>query len=531
MEPERHPAAGTTAPERVVLRPHYRRQGREVRSLLSDRPVLWLRREEVELFDALADRPAVGDLLARFPGAEPSLSAWHRARVVERLRRAPATAGRPLVVVEPHMHDAAFSVGGRLLQLAGRRRVVVLSVCGRSSLDRQGALRGSPLDAEAVTALRLAESGVVCELLGAEHRALDLPDAPLRLRPAEEWTRESLPRLRDALAAFLAFPPLPGEVRRLARRLAAAILPLDPAELWIPMGVGGHVDHRVTRDACLAFLGDHWDRLGRRPVLLYEDHPFADHFPHQPSEIRRALASRGTPLVTDEADVGDVLADKLRLVSIYASQLGGGAAAAAFPRRRAARTTAAGPPTERAYRLGGRPRLPAASKLAPDAWDLADLRRRLDPWLMRRHRVRRLAVLCGGPVGRWPVAARLLLAAFPSARIHCYVGADAWWELAGVEHPRLQTVRVPRRGWGGVLVREAARLASPTIVVRFTPWGTTERWRHQVLKHRPPLAWRALQGMLSLALPLRPRLACRHLGDLCGLLAEQLGIDPTAGAE
>ncbi len=520
-------------PEAVVKRrPHYRRDGAEVRFLLSHHPALRLAAAEIALFDAIDGRATVAALSARHPRAAAALERWHAAEVVEILSPLPPLPPlRPLVVVEPHMDDAALSAGGRLLRRRGRQPIVLLAATRASNVSCYWMLGRDFFAPGPVTALRIAESELAAEMAGASFRSLDRADAPLRFQPAERWRPASFPGLHDALAPFLAFPPQPGEVRRLAADLARAVLPLDPAELWIPLGAGGHVDHRLTRDACLLLLAEHWERLAAVPVLLYEDHPYSGYFPGQAERIVRAFAARGVALAAECEDVTDLFDAKLRLVSVYGSQFKARAMEPALRRRAEAAGGAPGRLAERAFRLGGRPVPVPESELGPDAGELARLRQALGRCLARRRDTAAVAVVCGAAVGRWAECARVLLAAFPRAEIRVLIGEEHRWETDALRHPRLRVRGVRRGGWPAALAAELPRAATPTIVVRFAPWPLADRWREQILKTPLPPRARLLHRLLAALLPLRRRIVCRHLGDACSLLAEELGIDAGAAVD
>ncbi|HWS71144.1 MAG TPA: PIG-L family deacetylase, partial [Thermoanaerobaculia bacterium] len=457
----------------VQRRPHFRREGAEVRFLISRRATLTLADDdEIALFDAVGAPTAVTLLPAH---ALVALAAWHDAEVIDVIPPR-AAAGRPLVAIEPHMDDVVLSAGGRLLLHRGKRPVVLLSVTRDSNVSGYWSLEREFFDEAAVTALRIAESDRVVDLAGGgEHRSLGIPDAPLRFRPAHEWTADSFHRLHDALAPYLGFPPLESEVRDIARRLAEEVLPLDPAELWIPLGLGGHIDHRTTRAACLRMIAEHWGRFARIPILLYEDHPYATYFPSQLRRVVAAFEARGTKLVPEPIDITSVFEEKVRLVGVYASQF---KARAMEPnlRRRAAETGDDGRLVERAHRLETRPLAPAESELAPDAPELARMRRRMAPWLARRESIRDLTIVAGAALGRYEDAMRLLLEMFPNARIHLLVAETFRWETESWSNPRLD-VRSLRS-----LPREALRIGAPAILIRFAPWPLEDRWREQILK-------------------------------------------------
>jgi LmbE family N-acetylglucosaminyl deacetylase len=62
--------------------------------------------------------------------------------------------------------------------------------------------------------------------------------------------------------------------------LRREIMRLEPQQVYFPLGVGGHVDHRLCRDAALALLQDSEDWIMPAPDMapllsFYEDFPYA----------------------------------------------------------------------------------------------------------------------------------------------------------------------------------------------------------------------------------------------------------------
>lgn len=483
-----------------------------MRFLISRRPTLTLADDaEAALFDATAD-PLPVDSVS--PRAAAALAAWHAAEVIDVIPP-PAPPLRPLVAIEPHMDDVVLSAGGRLLLQRGKRPVVLLSVTRESNVSGYWSLQREFFDEAAVTALRIAESNRVVELAGGgQHRSLGIRDAPLRFRPAADWTAGSFLRMHDALAPFLGYPPVAAEVRDIADRLAEEVLPLDPAELWIPLGLGGHIDHRTTRDACLLMIAGHWGRFARIPVLLYEDHPYSVYFPRQLQQIVAAFRARGMRMTPQPIDITDVFDDKVRLVGVYASQFKGRAMEPNL-RRRAAGMSDGGQLMERAHRLESRPILPPEAELAPDAPELAKIAKRIAPWIAKRESIRDVTVIAGAALGRYEDAMRIVLDAFPHARIHLVVARAHRWETEAWSNPRVEVASLRS------LPREAVRIGAPVIVVRFAPWKIEDRWREQILKTPLPFASRVKHALLAALLALRPRVFARHLGDVAGLLSGQ----------
>ena len=152
-------------------------------------------------------------------------------------------AGDRVVVVSPHLDDAVLSAWR---VLAGRRGVEVLTCF--AGYPPQDAAMGSwevatgGLQGRAAVAARRHEDRAALALSDSGVTHLDLPDAQYR---------------RDDT----------GVVDNLAELLGPRLRGRE--EVWLPAGIGGHVDHCATRDAVLAAS----DASSRR--MLYADLPYA----------------------------------------------------------------------------------------------------------------------------------------------------------------------------------------------------------------------------------------------------------------
>ena len=154
--------------------------------------------------------------------------------------------------------------------------------------------------------------------------------------PIEELKRQQLIRLIRGLdlrydqemAQLLAMPrpddraPIDLLVREISR--------LEPQKVYLPLGVGDHVDHQLVRDVGVALL-----ELGRRWVMpgpeyagivtYYEDFPYAwwNDFRRIEDLPKGALA--GMPadvaITPDYADISDMLDRKIMGIRLYESQL------------------------------------------------------------------------------------------------------------------------------------------------------------------------------------------------------------------
>lgn len=206
--------------------------------------------------------------------------------------------------LSPHLDDAVLSCGGRIAAQAraGERvRMVtvfagdppgLLSPFARELHERWGLGNDSP-------AGRRAEDRAALALLGATPLHWELPDCIYRTAPDGAFLYPDL--------AALWGPQHPADeplAEALARRIAA--LP-ETNVLWVPLGAGGHVDHRLVRQAAEA---------SGRPLRYYEEYPYAE----IPQAVETALGEGPwEPLLTflDE----EALAAKVAAVACYRSQI------------------------------------------------------------------------------------------------------------------------------------------------------------------------------------------------------------------
>jgi LmbE family N-acetylglucosaminyl deacetylase len=256
-------------------------------------------------------------LLAQCDGATPARSLCPDGKLLDHLYRrgmllalprplgAPAAPpgeapSRPTIVFSPHPDDAALSPGGFLC--SGRfGPIQIVTFFSRSVHSLLG-----PGEA-AATRVREMEERCYAEALGAAVTLLDLPEALLRgKRTAFElifWEDgEAEEQMRSEIGAALDELPLD----------------LETADLFIPLGVGNHIDHVLVRDAVLRLLPARRKRLDG--VWFYEELPYAAVFPDR-SRVLGALSALGTDFKPRLVDVTRSIGEKLELLRIYQSQL------------------------------------------------------------------------------------------------------------------------------------------------------------------------------------------------------------------
>jgi LmbE family N-acetylglucosaminyl deacetylase len=143
---------------------------------------------------------------------------------------------------------------------------------------------------------------------------LDLPDAVFRGYEGDEQLLGA-PRADD-VAPF--------------DRIRDEIVRLEPQNVYLPLGVGGHVDHRLCREVGIRLLREshRWVMPGPEyagTVVFYEDFPYAwwSGFASLADLAPDALADlpRDVQVTPSFADIADQLERKVTGISIYESQL------------------------------------------------------------------------------------------------------------------------------------------------------------------------------------------------------------------
>lgn len=169
------------------------------------------------------------------------------------------------VYLSPHLDDAIYSCGGLIArQIHEGHSITVLTVFAGDPppgplTPFAGELHERWQGGEAAMNLRRQEDLEACARLGAAALHMGLPEAIYRKGADGEWlypTEEAI------------FGQLDQADEALIGQLAEAIDEVSPAgaQVYAPVGFGGHVDHRLTRNAA--------ERL-ERPLWLYHDFPYA----------------------------------------------------------------------------------------------------------------------------------------------------------------------------------------------------------------------------------------------------------------
>jgi LmbE family N-acetylglucosaminyl deacetylase len=182
------------------------------------------------------------------------------------------------IYVSPHMDDAAYSCGGRILQSRPRgARVLVLTVFGSG----RAAAEQEPQTQFTDYAARSAEELSVMQRLDADFIWLNYPELLFRKHSLWDVLRFFIPTLRLSGPAHDAL--FEATLQVLAQRLAPG------GVAYFPLSVGFHPDHRLLFD-----VGRALQALGRFRIVFYEDVPYSLAPPL--TALRLKLLGVATPL-------------------------------------------------------------------------------------------------------------------------------------------------------------------------------------------------------------------------------------------
>jgi LmbE family N-acetylglucosaminyl deacetylase len=178
------------------------------------------------------------------------------------------------IYLSPHLDDVALSCGGRIYveRQAGLSVLVVTLMAGFppsealetpfvAGLHARWGLGAEPNP----VAVRRAEDREALAVLNATGLHWEWPDCIYRRHPV---TGQSLYATEEALFGAV-HPAEEGLVKQIAQRLAD--LPLAAGgRVYVPLTLGGHVDHRLVRRAA-----DAWG-APKAELVYYEDYPYAE---------------------------------------------------------------------------------------------------------------------------------------------------------------------------------------------------------------------------------------------------------------
>ena len=220
------------------------------------------------------------------------------------------------IFVSPHLDDGVFSCGGRINQLSAAGAPVTV-------MTMMGGLHAGPLPKSPILADLHERWGAGADSLhplrarqDEDRRALALLNADLEhisLTDCVYRQAEGMPLYPSEASLFGSVHPADYALEYLKK--LSLPNPAQPLALYVPLGVGNHVDHQITRDWGLGLLGD-WPDAWR--FFFYAEYPYFN----TERAIAQALAKLDLPLREQRLALAEAdLAAKIKAIACYESQI------------------------------------------------------------------------------------------------------------------------------------------------------------------------------------------------------------------
>jgi LmbE family N-acetylglucosaminyl deacetylase len=213
------------------------------------------------------------------------------------------------IYISPHLDDVALSCGGQIARraAAGLPVLIVTITAGEPTLHHLSPFARSLHDrwqvAAGAVALRRVEDAEACAILGANFEHWDYLDCIYRIDPADG---------RPLYASEKAlFGPLKAADQALVHEVSRRLAELPVAnKIVVPLGVGRHVDHQLTRLAAERCFDP-------EQLHYYPEYPYTRTDQDVSIVVNDDTEWQVKTLAVDE----DALAVKIAAIACYRSQL------------------------------------------------------------------------------------------------------------------------------------------------------------------------------------------------------------------
>ena len=213
------------------------------------------------------------------------------------------------IYLSPHLDDAAMSCGGQIAEQTqqGKRVLIVTLMAGDPAMttlsDYAQSLHSRWELITNATAERRAEDIVACQILGADTAHWQIPDCIYRTHPT---TGKPFYVSDDDI-----FGDVHKEEHGLIDEIAGQIKHLPRCkQYFVPLTVGHHVDHVLTRTATEHCFGTE--------VYYYEDYPYAQ----EPGKVDAVIQVDENQWSSEVISISELsLQTKIAAIAAFKSQL------------------------------------------------------------------------------------------------------------------------------------------------------------------------------------------------------------------
>ncbi len=367
-----------------------------------------------------------------------------------------------VLIFEPHSDDAALSIGGTMWQRRDECEFHLYTLGSTSNYTSYFSSTYGPLDVEEITALRNTEDAIFMRYIGGQHIPTGQNEATLRYKDGN-WAWDFLKSNRISIAAFNNHFGNDDE-RRAWHTVVSDILHKnsDATEIWIPMGVGTHTDHGITRDACLTALKG----LKSLPkIMMYQDVPYDAQFKEHKLSIINILEKNGALLEHEPIEVSPVFADKLNLLKVFGSQFKLKAIQDAV--KNSALPAHAAGLYEHFWQLNKLPEKFSPVELYYGADVIKAGSSKTKGWLSRIKTAKKIRIILLMPSGQWKEHISFLLKKYPSSDFVVHYSISCKAEILSYTNPRIEYKFLPsdNKSWIMTMVQLLFSTSCPLLFI------------------------------------------------------------------
>ena len=271
--------------------------------------------------------------------------------------------------------------------------------------------------------------------------------------------------MRDYTACRYA-PPSALVIDRVSAMLWRAIQAISPDEIWMPLGLGNHFDHRMIRDACLDLICGHWSDLQSVRIMFYEDLPCAWNYPGTVDAVVKMLRRRGAEMKRQSLDIDSVLAEKIERLQIYASQFEIDKIRPVIEGYARLASSAKGGYAETLWQRTRPPSFPFAPLVVVRGVPHALVEEAARRIFERRRCVHRLGLLIGHQISNWVEVIQILVKLYPNSLVDGLASIGNRDQLCAIDNPRFRLSFFDESKWTLVflLMRWAFRCHNMVLI-------------------------------------------------------------------
>lgn len=462
----------------LARRPHFKRRNDEIYFLASKNPTPALTEIELKIWDLLETDRTIADLrLLLHHSLDPHINRLIQNQILEILPPAPPHVRKKIMVFEPHSDDAALSVGGTMLKMMNQCEFTIVTLASRSNFTSYYYSNRDYFETEKITKLRLEESSLFARSVNGRHHNLNLNEAVLRYFDGN-WSHEWFKENRGSVSAFQSHRYSAQELEKWINTVYSCLQNGEFDEVWIPAGIGEHVDHALTRDASLQAIARYSPTIDI--VKMYEDVPYAWRRPEHEQAVLDCMEKFDGKLVPSCVSIDEVFERKMRGLSIYASQFKVTAIKQSVTenaKMAAARCGLTGKFAEQFWRVEKMPAAMNRNRTYYDRKGLDKLKKGFNSWISQNQPSRIRLLLLMEP-GRWQDDAGELKKHFPNTKFEIFAAIGSAGEMSKLESAEFMIKYVARgpRPWLGLALKLALSRPLPTIFISGTNRVKEANW-------------------------------------------------------